>query len=658
MKYKILILFAFISSFRLIKSQETKSFYTLNYGLDKAKTVNDTIEVYINNIKNYSRKDLNTSIIWFNKILALNKRAKNEILLAKSYMKIADVYWFNNQYDNATEYYLKAQQIGEKLNDKSLIGKSLYNLGWIKCFQLEDQSQVKLFYNALQIFKQEKDTGDIIQLYSALASYYKHFIAKYPSGLDSSGMYFREILNLVENTKFNENKFGVYINISGFYADSKQIDSSRKYIYKAINFLNKYKINDAYSYTAVYSGYLLTLNHKDSLKKIPEILNSLSKYWDDPITINARVETYQTLFKIYEKHKMYEKAFKYLFAFKNLSDTLKDQAFNQNILNKENQYVLEKKDKALKELSLQNQITSSKNKLNKFIIYGLCIFTVFILIGLYFVFKNYKDKHKANQQLAEQNKIISEKKLEIDQSINYAKGIQTALLPAVEEINKVIDKSFIIYLPKDVVSGDFYWFQQISTDEILLACADCTGHGVPGSLMSIVSIDKLNLSLFENKLNNPKDILYNINNQIKSAIKQQKDGLDIALIKYNLKNKTIQFAGANRNLWIVRNSELLEFKATKNCIAGHTPLNTEYNQADIKLEFGDFIVLSTDGYADQFGGTKGEGKKMMTKRFKLIVVEASQLPIADAEKLISNNYKNWMGNFEQIDDVCVIGFKV
>ncbi len=658
MKYKILILFAFISSFRLIKSQETKSFYTLNYGLDKAKTVNDTIEVYINNIKNYSRKDLNTSIIWFNKILALNKRAKNEILLAKSYMKIADVYWFNNQYDNATEYYLKAQQIGEKLNDKSLIGKSLYNLGWIKCFQLEDQSQVKLFYNALQIFKQEKDTEDIIQLYSALASYYKHFIAKYPSGLDSSGMYFREILNLVENTKFNENKFGVYINISGFYADSKQIDSSRKYIYKAINFLNKYKINDAYSYTAVYSGYLLTLNHKDSLKKIPEILNSLSKYWDDPITINARVETYQTLFKIYEKHKMYEKAFKYLFAFKNLSDTLKDQAFNQNILNKENQYVLEKKDKALKELSLQNQITSSKNKLNKFIIYGLCIFTVFILIGLYFVFKNYKDKHKANQQLAEQNKIISEKKLEIDQSINYAKGIQTALLPAVEEINKVIDKSFIIYLPKDVVSGDFYWFQQISTDEILLACADCTGHGVPGSLMSIVSIDKLNLSLFENKLNNPKDILYNINNQIKSAIKQQKDGLDIALIKYNLKNKTIQFAGANRNLWIVRNSELLEFKATKNCIAGHTPLNTEYNQADIKLEFGDFIVLSTDGYADQFGGTKGEGKKMMTKRFKQIVVEASQLPIADAEKLISNNYKNWMGNFEQIDDVCVIGFKV
>ncbi|MCA0429289.1 MAG: SpoIIE family protein phosphatase [Bacteroidetes bacterium] len=656
-KLRILILILFFS-IDVVHSQLSKETYTPNLGIEKAKNANDTIKIYIQNIKYYASRDLNTSIIWFNKTLSVNKQNLNTKLIAEAYSRLADAYWFNNQFDFATEYYLKAQQIGVKLNDKQIIGNSLYNLGWIKCFQLKDTSQVKLFYNAINIFEELKDTGCIIQLYSALASYYKDQFKVYKNGLDSSQMYYFKVLNFVETTKFKENRLGVYINMSGFFSDKNQIDSSRKYIYKAINILNQKKILDAYSYTAVYSGYLVTLNHKDSLKKIPIILNLLNNYWKDPITVNARAETYQALYKIYKNHKMYENAFNYLFAFKNLSDTLKDLAFNQNILHKENQFVLEKKDKALKELSLQNQITSSKNRLNKFIIYGLGFFAVVVLIGLYFLFKSNKSKQKSNELLEEKNKIISEKKLEIDQSIKYAKGIQSALLPTHEEINKVLENSFIYYLPKDVVSGDFYWFQQLSADEILLACADCTGHGVPGSLMSIVSIDKLNLSLFENKLTNPKDILFNINNQIKNAIKQQKDGLDITLIKYNIKTKTIYYSGANRNLWLVRNSVLIEYKATKNCIAGHTPLNTVYNQEEIKLEPNDFIVLSTDGYADQFGGGKGDGKKMMTKRFKEVVVAASQLPINDAENLISNNYKNWMGKFEQVDDVCVIGFRV
>lgn len=629
-----------------------------NEGIEKAKNASDSLKIYNNNINYYTSSNLGKAIEWYNKAKALFSRANNKTLEATTYEYIADAYWFNNQFELANDNYFKCNKIGEELNNKSIIAKSLYNIGWIKCFQLKDKKNIDLFYKALHVFRELKDTSYIIQMYDALGNFYKSFASEFVHSYDSCEHYFIECIKLIESTDNKTNKAASYVNTGGFYAVNSEFNKAKKYLYKAISDIQKSENFDVYNYTSAYTMLIYTLHEKDSLKRINDINDTLSHYWSNPITEQSRSVAYEALSSIYEKHKLYEKSLKYARLFKELDDSIKTKSFNQSILNKENQYVIEKKDKALKELSLQNQITSSKNRLNKFIIYGLVLFALVILIGLYFLFKSNKNKQKSNELLEEKNKIISEKKLEIDQSIKYAKGIQSALLPTPEEINKVIEKCFIYYLPKDVVSGDFYWFQQLSDDEILLACADCTGHGVPGSLMSIVSIDKLNLSLFENKLTNPNDILFNINNQIKSAIKQQKDGLDIALIKYNLKTKTIYYSGANRNLWVVRNSVLLEYKATKNCIAGHTPLNTVYNQEEIKLEPNDFIVLSTDGYADQFGGGKGDGKKMMTKRFKEVVIAASKLPINDAENLISNNYKNWMGKFEQIDDVCVIGFRV
>jgi serine phosphatase RsbU (regulator of sigma subunit) len=404
---------------------------------------------------------------------------------------------------------------------------------------------------------------------------------------------------------------------------------------------------------------IYTLNHRDSLKRLSVITDTLARYWYNPINEPSRAVAYEALYNVYFENKLFEKSLYYLKAFKDLNDSIREKSFNKNILDRENQYVLEKKDQELKELSLQNQISTSKNKMNRLIIYGLGLFAVLVLVGVYFLFKSNKDKQKANELLAIQNRIISEKKLEIDQSINYAKGIQLAILPEVSDVKNYLKDSFVIYLPKDIVSGDFYWFQQVSDDEIVLACADCTGHGVPGSLMSIVSMDKLNLAVFEKKLTEPKDILFEINNQIKQSIKHQKDGLDIALLKINFKTNFISFSGANRPLWIVRNKQLLEQKATKKCIAGHTSFNSQFEQTDIQLQLGDLIVLSTDGYADQFGGNlTGNGKKMMTKRFKEVVTSSSNLTSSEMEMVLRENYHSWKGNYEQVDDVCVIGFKV
>lgn len=656
----ILLLFNLLLFIFSASAQKIEADFEPNKGIENAKNASDSLKIFNNNINFYSTNDLAQSIDWFKKAQALFGRANNKISEAATFEHLADAYWYNNQFDKATEFYLKCNKIGEQLNNSYIIAKSLYNLGWIKCFQLRDYKQVNLFYKSLQIFKEQKDTGYIIQMYDALGNYYKSFTQYYTSANDSCEHYYLTCIDLIEKTNYKTNKSAAYVNLGSYYAVNGNNVKARFYLYGAINYILSKKNFDMYNYVSAYTMLIYTLNHQDSLKRLSVITDTLSRYWHNPINEPSRAIAYEALYNVYSENKQFEKSLYYLKAFKDLSDSIREKSFNKNILDRENQYVLEKKDQELMELSLQNQISTSKNKLNRLIIFGLGIFAVIVLAGVYFLFKSNKDKQKANELLAVQNKIISEKKLEIDQSIKYAKGIQLAILPEVTDIKHYLKNSFVIYLPKDVVSGDFYWFQQVAQNEIVLACADCTGHGVPGSLMSIVSMDKLNLAVFEKKLSEPKDILFEINNQIKHSIKNQKDGLDIALLKINLKTNSICYSGANRPLWIVRNNQLLEYKATKHCIAGHTDYNTTYEQLNIDLHSGDFVIVSTDGYADQFGGNaqNGNGKKMMTKRFKEVVTKVSGSDINEIGHSLLSNYKNWKGDFEQVDDVCVIGFKV
>lgn len=642
-----------------IYAQKIDQDYEINNGIENSKNANDSLIVFNNNIYFYTTTDLQKSIEWFKNAQSLFPRANNKILESMAYEYMADAYWYNNHFDKATEYYLKCNKIGEELGNKTIIAKSLYNLGWIKCFQLRDYKQVDLFYKSLQMFKDQKDTNYIITMYDALGNFYKNFTQYYVSANDSCELYYKTCIDLIERTNYKTNKAPAYVNLGSYYATNGNNIKARYYLYSAINHIRSKKNFDMYNYVSAYTMLIYTLNHRDSLKRLSVITDTLARYWINPINEPSRAIAYEALYNVYSENKLFEKSLYYLKAFKDLNDSIREKSFNKNILGRENQYVLEKKDQELMELSLQNQISTSKNKMNRLIIYGLGLFAVLVLVGVYFLFKSNKDKQKANELLAIQNRIISEKKLEIDQSINYAKGIQLAILPEVSDVKNYLKDSFVIYLPKDIVSGDFYWFQQVSDDEIVLACADCTGHGVPGSLMSIVSMDKLNLAVFEKKLTEPKDILFEINNQIKQSIKHQKDGLDIALLKINFKTNFISFSGANRPLWIVRNKQLLEQKATKKCIAGHTSFNSQFEQTDIQLQLGDLIVLSTDGYADQFGGNlTGNGKKMMTKRFKEVVTSSSNLTSSEMEMVLRENYHSWKGNYEQVDDVCVIGFKV
>lgn len=262
-----------------------------------------------------------------------------------------------------------------------------------------------------------------------------------------------------------------------------------------------------------------------------------------------------------------------------------------------------------------------------------------------------------NQQKLE----IEHKNREITDSINYAKGIQDSILPGINEIKKVWNDLFIFFQPKDIVSGDFYWFKQINDHEFLIACADCTGHGVPGGFMSMICSDKLHAAATAST--EPDRILFMANNSIKETLRQQsegksKDGMEICLLKINTQTGEVKYSGANRSLWILRKgaAEIEEIKATKASIASFTEFNFDYGIHRFKLEKGDAIYTTSDGYPDQFGGTFG--KKYMSKSLKNLILANAHLSLEEQESVLRKEINNWMGNHEQVDDLLVIGIRL
>jgi serine phosphatase RsbU (regulator of sigma subunit) len=306
-------------------------------------------------------------------------------------------------------------------------------------------------------------------------------------------------------------------------------------------------------------------------------------------------------------------------------------------------------------------------------IWAYCIYALSILILVYFIIKlNSKRLIEQNLRLekiiTDRTKEIHKQKLEIEHknqeitdSINYAKGIQDSILPSINEIKKVWNDLFVFFQPKDIVSGDFYWFKQINKDEFLIACCDCTGHGVPGGFMSMICSDKLHDAARETT--NPSEILFKANNSIKESLRQQnegksKDGMEICMLKVNLKTREVLYAGANRQLWVVdsKTKNLSEIKPTKASIASFTEFNFNYELHTLQLHEGDLLFVSTDGYPDQFGGP--QGKKYMSKNFKTFLMENINLPIHQQEQEIRSNINNWMKGYEQVDDLLVIGIKL
>ena len=323
-------------------------------------------------------------------------------------------------------------------------------------------------------------------------------------------------------------------------------------------------------------------------------------------------------------------------------------------------------DKIINDLKV-HEIKQDKNSL----LYGLAGLAILTILLIFLLIKNGKHSkamHKQNFKLSKKNEEISEqrntilkKNEEIIDSIHYALKIQTALLPTEEEFKRAFLNSFIFYKPKDIVSGDFYWKYE-SADFIFYATADCTGHGVPGGFMSMLGISLLNDIVKDKRITDPCDVLDLMSVKIISELKQtekigkSKDGMDITLCRLNKTKTELVFASANNDLWLIRNGQIIEYRADRQPVGYHFGTITQFNQQKIDLLPEDIIITFSDGYSDQFGGEKG--KKYKYRQLQQILLTNSNLSMEEQKLILQETIENWRGDLEQVDDILIIGIRV
>ena len=296
------------------------------------------------------------------------------------------------------------------------------------------------------------------------------------------------------------------------------------------------------------------------------------------------------------------------------------------------------------------------------------IFVPFAL-NIYMIYEFIKTKTLAEKLISNQKytletscKQLELKNEDIVSSINYAKRIQYAVLPNEDSIYRNVPLSFILYKPRDIVSGDFFWFHEIDRDNYIIVCADCTGHGVPGAFMTVIGSSALNQIVIENKITKPSEILVELDKRITSILKQEKtraiyvhDGMDLSLIKVNKANKEFVFTSAKRPTIFIRDKQIREFKGSKNTLGGLRSGEKKFEEIKTNYEEDDMIYLFTDGYIDQFGGI--DNKKFMIKRFRELLLNIYQLSMNEQKQKLETTINNWIGKNEQTDDITVMGIR-
>ncbi|MBW6484032.1 MAG: SpoIIE family protein phosphatase [Vicingaceae bacterium] len=439
-------------------------------------------------------------------------------------------------------------------------------------------------------------------------------------------------------------------------------------LYEDVIETNKKLDNDKSLYYSMY------MNIGTNYKKLGN-LKDAKKYYLMGLEVasglnNAHnlLSSYKKLSDFYEETKDYENALKY---YKLAKSKVKEMNVEQ-ARNKELQFsyqrkavadsVAYEKEKKIKEIEIakhQIELTVKRNQQ-----YGLYGGLVLVLVFAGVMYNRFKISQKQKNIIEEkeqetnlQKQIIEEKHKEITDSIQYAKRIQSAILPSKKLVDKYLPDSFILYKPKDIVAGDFYWMEAASV--ILFAAADCTGHGVPGAMVSVVCNNGLNRSVREYGLTDPGKILDKTREiviaEFEKSEEQVQDGMDIALC--SLEGNKLQYAGANNPLWIIRkgSTEVEEIKANKQPI-GKFDNPEPYTTHNITLEKGDTIYIFSDGYVDQFGGDKN--KKFKAANFKKLLLTIQNETIEKQKELIDQAFEEWKGSLEQIDDVCVIGVRI
>ena len=418
--------------------------------------------------------------------------------------------------------------------------------------------------------------------------------------------------------------------------------------------------------------------------KAIHLISSALPYFLENKNYKEVLAVYENLAEAYEKNNDVNNAFKYYKKHFMLKDSLYSQQSGNEVAELQKRFEAEKKDADIDLMNKAQEVQSAELEKQKLVRNGFMGGFAIVMALAFIIFRSLRQNKKAHKIIEHQKHMVDEKHKEITDSINYAERIQRSFLASKQMLDENLKDYFVLFQPKDVVSGDFYWasFAEPSAANgqrnlFYLVTADSTGHGVPGAIMSILNISSLE-SAIKDGLNEPAQILNHTRLKIIERLKKDgsleggKDGMDCSFISFDFKNKKMIYAAANNPVWIVRHKptvefieassssadkyELLEYAPDKMPVGKHDKDSVSFKQHVVELQKGDVIYALTDGMPDQFGGPNG--KKFMYKQLKKFLVSISQLPMQQQQEKLSSALNHWKGNLEQVDDVLVIGIKI
>jgi serine phosphatase RsbU (regulator of sigma subunit) len=539
----------------------------------------------------------------------------NKWQLASALNNVGLIYQNLKKYDQALEYYNRSLKIKQEIGNKKGVGSSLHNIGLVYKLKGDYEKSLEYYNKALAIRKENNEISGTALTLNNIGSVYESM-----NEYEKAFPYFVEALKLRKDMKDKYNYCISLFSLGNNYCNRKKTDEGISYLDKALVIAKE-------------------LGAKELLKY-----------------------GYEELAKAYADKRNYAKAYEYQNLLIAVKDSILSLESTQQLNELQTKYETEKKQKEIVLLTKESEIRALQLNRNKLWLIVLCAAVLLVIVLAVLFYNRSKLKQRANQLLEHQNSEITQQKKEITDSINYAKRIQESILPPVEAWNKMLPQSFIFYRPKDIVSGDFYWIEQ-KNEIVCFAAVDCTGHGVPGALMSVVGFNLLTQAINEVNLVKPSEILKHLDAGVTKTLRQSeegkgvKDGMDLSLCSLNKKTNELQYAGAFNSLYYISNGVFTEIKADKFPIGVNTDGKVDnYTNHTIQLQKGDSVYLYSDGYADQFGGPKG--KKFKYNQLKELLMSISSLPVEEQRSAISRRFDEWKGNLEQVDDVVIIGVKI
>lgn len=608
--------------------QEALRCYALSMkGYEEVKDA-DGVSIALTNIANVymAQGEMEKALLNYHRSLKISEGLKDKKGIGLTLNNIGNVYYYHGQYNEALRYYQQCLDLAKEIKDKAGLARSYINVASIYQLQKKLEPALDYFKKGLRLNEELGDKTGIAIALNNMSEVYTLM-----GNLDTSLVYATKSLIMIKEADNVEIMTSLYINACNVYLLKGDYNKSLEYGLIAL----KYSKELGYPY--------LQKNISEKLKVIYQKKNNPAKsleMYELYVTMRdslSNEENRKAIYKTYIKHE---------YEIKAVADSIK---------------TVDEKKIADAKLS-ESQATIRQERTQK-----LALYAGFLLILIFtgFIFNRFKISQKQKKIIEVQKSFVDESQRKIIASINYARRIQSSMLPAREEINQFFNQNFVFFKPKDIVSGDFYWFHH-EEHYSYLAVADCTGHGVPGAFMTMIAHSLLNEVVIEQKITSPDKILDQLHSLIFKALKQHKgdeysqDGMDMSLAKIDHKNNLLHFAAARNQGFLIHNSGIDALKATSKSIGGLSLLGEveperKFNMETVELKPGSLLVLSTDGFFDQLNE---EDKKFGTTRFKDLILSLSTQNSSDQFQLLETTFNDWKKETPQLDDVLVLGVRV